>query len=206
MDEPYGNEPEESHVSVLLLAAGSGAGFARSRWLEAWGATTVLEHAVALVKEWHAGEIVLVLGEAADEIVEGCDLDVGAVVIDIEWEEGPSSWLRAGLDTLTRQGSRGPVVVADAAMPMVPGDVASALLAAHDPEKAPVTVPRYRYVTAAPFVVDVELWPRLMGREGGGDFDDVWKAHPDWVHEVLLERVPPRAIRTPSDLAELRPR
>lgn len=198
---------DESQPSAyaLLLAAAPGDGFLRSRWLEPWGSSTLIEHAVAAAEAWPVAGVVVVLGDAAEEIVAACDLGMATIVIDREWQEGAAAWLRVGLDTLTRAGHKGPVVVGDASIPGVLASDVATVIEAHDPSISLVTVAKYRYATGVPYVIDPEFWPRLMGREGSADLDLIWKAHPDWVVDVRLDRIPPRRIANPLDLEELRP-
>ncbi len=81
---------DESQPSAyaLLLAAAPGDGFLRSRWLEPWGSSTLIEHAVAATEAWPVAGVVVVLGDAAEEIVAACDLGMATIVIDPEWQEG----------------------------------------------------------------------------------------------------------------------
>jgi CTP:molybdopterin cytidylyltransferase MocA len=188
----------------LLLAADAGDGFARSRWLEPWDGVALIEHLVADAARWPVDELVVVLGAAADEVVATCSLGDATVVIDPEWEEGVAASLRVGLDVLSRQRAEGPVVVSEGAVAAVSVDDVAVVVAGHDPHRRPVTVARYRYALGPPYVVEPELWPSLMGREGDLPLATLWQAHPDWIAEVRIDRIPPRRIRTPLDLQELR--
>ncbi len=198
-------EADRAPAAALLLAASPGRGFAICRWLEPWGSETLIEHTVAESARWPVVARYVVLGGCAEEVLAACDLAEATAVVDPEWEEGPAAWLRVGLDALTRAGHRGPVVVADAAMPSVRAEDVAVLVEAHDPDAALVTIARYRYASGPPYVVDPEIWPRLMVREDDADLDLLWQAHPGWVTEVRLDRLPPRRIVTPMDLDELRP-
>lgn len=195
---------EPRPVRALLLAADPGEGFSRPRWLEPWLDGTVLEHVVAAAHDWPVDELVVVLGADADEIAASCSFGEATLVIDPEWAEGEAASLRVGLDVLMRRGSEGPALVADAAITGVRTEDVAALIAGHDRERAPVSVTVYRYASGPPYLVEPELWPRLMGREGDARLDTLWKAHPDWVGEVRVDRLPPRPISTPFELEELR--
>jgi CTP:molybdopterin cytidylyltransferase MocA len=192
-------------VRALVFAADPGDGFAASRWLERWGNTTLIEHVAAGVARWPVDERFFVLGADAEEVVARCDLAGAGVIIDPEWEEGAAASVRVGLDVLTRQGEDGPALLADAARPKVtPEDVAT-LIAGHDPQVAPVTVARYRYATAPPYLIEPSLWPVLMGREGDAPLESLWKTHPEWISEVRIDHQPPHDVRTPFDLEHVRP-
>ena len=192
-------------VRALLFAAATGEDFVTSLWSTPWGSTTLIEHAVARALEWDVEEIVLVLGANAEEILASQKLQAVTVIIDSEWGEGPSAWLRAGFDVLARQGDYGPALVADAAMPEVTADDVAALVQGHDREVASVTVTRYRHTSGTPYIVEPEAWPRFMGREGDSSLDSAWRAHPERVAEVRIDKIPPHRIRAYSDLGELDP-
>lgn len=192
-------------VRALVIATDPGDGFATSRWLERWGDTTLIEHVLGSTADWPVDELFVVLGADAEAIVEACDLGGAHVIIDPEWEEGAAAPLRAGLDVLTRRGEDGPAMLADAARAQPSADEVARLIAGHDPEAAPVTVTKYRYAAGPPYLVEPRLWPRLMGREGSTALDVLWKAHPEWVAEVRIDRPPPREVRTPDDLEHMRP-
>ncbi len=67
-------------------------------------------------------------------------------------------------------------------------------------------VPKYRYVRSNPALVARSLWPRLMSLEGDQGARKLLQAHPEWVHEVWFEELPPRDVDTQDDLEELQPR
>ena len=192
-------------VRALLLAADPGEGFENTRWLARWGATTLIEHVVAGTSDWPVDEVVLVLGPEADRIVDECDLGDVTIVINPEWEEGEAGSVRVGVDVLAR-GEEGPLVVSYGSIPGMGADDVAAVVDGHDGEESLVTVTTYRYVTDAPYVIEPELWPRLLGREGDASLDILWKAHPEWVRDVHVDRLPPRRIDTPMDLEDLAPR
>ncbi len=192
-------------VRALIFATDPGEGFTESRWLERWGETTLLEHVLASAAAWPVEERFVVLGDRADDILERCDLAGAGVIIDPEWHEGAAASVRVGLDVLMRDGEDGPALLADAALPQMTVEDVAAVIAGHDPAEAPVTAAKYRYATSSPYVVEPELWPRLMGREGDASLEGLWKTHPEWVAEVWIDHVPPRLVRTPFDLEHIRP-
>jgi molybdenum cofactor cytidylyltransferase len=193
-------------IVTLLLASQPGRGFASSRWLEPWGASCLLQHSVDVAHSWPLPLGLVVLGAAADEIVNAVDFGDAAVLVDPEWEEGEAASLRAGLDYLQRLPDVAAVLLADAAAPAIPLEVVPGLLAAHRNTRRPVTVPKYRYSQGRPFLLDREIWPRLLGLEGAALPEAVLATHNRWVEEVWFDHLAPAVIATPSDLSDAAPR
>jgi molybdenum cofactor cytidylyltransferase len=171
-----------------------------------WGGAPLLQAVVDAVLEWPVDGVWIVLGSAAEEILDAVDLRGTTVVVNPEWEEGMAASLRVGLDALTQDANIDRVVVALGDQPRIPDDVVRRLLAEHDKSRSMAVVPKYRYTWGNPVVLDRVLWPRVMSLEGDAGARRLLEAHPQWVSEVWFEQLPPRDIDTAADLEELRPR
>jgi molybdenum cofactor cytidylyltransferase len=188
---------------ALVLAAGGSARLGRPKQLVELGGRPLLRGVIDAVRTWPIDGLAVVLGAHADEILESVDVGDAVVVINPEWEEGIASSLRVGLDTLTRDPHIERTFIALGDQPRIPPDVPTALLDAVGAGK-PVVAPRYRYQRGNPVVVDRSLWPRLMSLEGDAGASRLFQAHPEWVHEVQVDHLPPRDIDTESDIADFR--
>lgn len=193
-------------MATLVIATRPGTGFEGTRWLAPWGESTLLGRSLDEVRSWPVDEHLLVLGHGAESVIEATDLSDFDVIVDPEWEEGDSASYRSGIDYLMRTSEVEAVVVADAATPGVSADILTELVESHEGQDRPITIGRFRYSTRWPVIVDRELWPRLLGLEGDAGIDTIMSTHRDWVNEHWVDRLPPRAIVTPDDLAELAPR
>jgi molybdenum cofactor cytidylyltransferase len=193
-------------TAALVLAAGSSTRLGRPKQLESWGATNLLGHVVATTSSFPVDEVWVVLGHEADRILDETDLGDAGVIENPEWEEGIASSLRAGLDALTRLSRCERVLIVLGDQPGILREHVVDLLAAHDREGRPVTIPKYRYTRGNPVVVDRPLWSHLMSLEGDEGASRLWQAHPEWVNEVWFSGVAPRDIDTEVDIAELKPK
>lgn len=174
----------------IVLAAGGDSG--REPWqLRDWRGRPALQWAIDRATAADLEAVEVVLGAAADEIIESLELHETTVVVDLQWQQGPASWLRVGLDALMDEPALEWAVFIPGDMPDIPAELLNRLLEATSRGK-PVVVPRYRYTVGYPVAVARSLWERIIGT-GAGDLLSLLAAHPDWVEEVWVEtRVPAR--------------
>jgi molybdenum cofactor cytidylyltransferase len=193
-------------IAAVILAAGGSRRLGRPKQLEPWGNTNLLGTVVARTNEFPVEEVWVVVGYEADRILAEVDLGDAGVVENPEWEEGIASSIRVGLDALTRLSrcDRALIVIGD--QPAVPVEVVDELLASHAKADKPVSVPKYRYTSGNPVLVDRLLWPRLISLEGDEGAGRLWQAHPEWVNEVWFSDLAPRDVDTERDVTEMRPK
>jgi molybdenum cofactor cytidylyltransferase len=194
-----------SGVSALVLAGGDDA-WETTLGLAPWGATTVLEHVVEVVRAAGVGEVVVVLGRNADAVAGTVELPGVTLVEDPEWEEGTAAQLRAGMDVLQRSSESDAVMILEVVQPNVDVDAVRAVADRQLANRSLATVPKYRYTWGPPLIVHRDLWPRLLSREGEAGLEALLRTHPEWVDEVWIDRLPPTRVSTPDELAELAPR
>ena len=190
----------------VVLAAGSSTRLGRPKQLEPWGDTNLLGHVVARAGSFPVEEVWVVLGYDIDRILAETHLGQAGVVENPEWEEGIASSIRVGLDAVTRLSRCDQVLILIGDQPDVSAAVVEELLRSHARAGKPVSLPKYRYSSGNPVVVQRSLWPRLMSLEGDDGAKRLWQAHPEWVNEVWFSEAPPRDVDTEIDVSELRPR
>lgn len=193
-------------TAALVLAAGSSRRLGSPKQLIDWGGRPLLEVVVERVKTWPVSDVWVVLGARADEILDACVFEGVSVVINDDYEEGLASSLRVGLDALMRSSKVDGVFLALGDQPFIDVDVVEAIADAFEMSTAKALIPKYRYTWGNPVLVEESLWPRLMSLEGDSGAQKLLKAHPEWVEEVWVEKLPPRDVDTPADVEELRPR
>ncbi|MDP8958511.1 MAG: nucleotidyltransferase family protein [Actinomycetota bacterium] len=192
-------------ISALLLAAGGSRRFGEAKQLVDWGGRPLLRHVLEQVRSWPVDQVVVVLGHRVEEILDRVDLDDTTVVVNPEWETGLASSLRVGLAALERDPRAEAAIIALGDQPEVDPGVVRRLVEAYRRRGRWAVVPKYRYVRANPVLVDRALWTRLMSLRGDDGARQLLQAHPEWVEEVWVDRLPPRDVDTPGDLADLRP-
>ena len=193
-------------TAALIVGSGGASGFDRGIALAKWGATTVIEHLVRVAFEAGLDPVVVVLGDKGEEVVESTDLGAAVIVLDPEWEEGAAASIRAGLDQISRDDSVTAVALLAVDQPDQSSDVLAHLLAEAETTEASAVVPKYRYAEGLPMVIDRTLWQRMMGMEGDARVASLLKAHPEWVHEVWIDRIPPVVITSFDEFEQAAPR
>jgi molybdenum cofactor cytidylyltransferase len=193
-------------IAALVLAAGASSRLGTPKQLLPWGDTTLLGHVLDTLRQLPFDQIFVVLGASGDAILESVDLSGVMVIENPEWDEGMASSLRVGLDALVRLSKAEAVGIFMGDQPEISEEVVNGLLEARRATKRQAIVPKYRYAWGNPVLIEKSLWPRLMSLEGDEGAKRLLQAHPEWVHEVWFERLPPRDIDTRADFEELRPR
>lgn len=206
MNGGLGSPEPDRGLAALVLAGGGSTRLGEPKQLLDWGGRPLLQHVVDVVSEWPVGTVAVVLGAHADAILERIDFGDATVVLNLEWEEGLASSLRVGLDALARDPRLDAALIALADQPMLEPTVVPRLVEAYRGARAKAVVPKYRYTRGNPVLVDRVLWPRLMSLSGDAGARGLLQAHPQWVHEVQFDVLPPRDVDTQADFEELRPR
>lgn len=191
-------------MATLVLAAGESARLGEPKQLIDWGGKSLLQTVVDRALEWPGGSCTVVLGAYAEEILEAVEFADAVVVINEDWDEGMAASLRIGLDAISRDNAVEYVTVGLGDQPGIDAGVVDQLVSLR--KRARAIVPKYRYAWGNPVVIDRWLWPRIMALEGDQGAKKLLQAHPEWVHEVWVDALPPRDIDTAADIADLRPR
>lgn len=112
-------------ICGLILAAGAGTRFGeRSKLLAELEGRPLLEHAVAAAcAVVELQRVVVVVGAAADEILDRVDFLRAEPVVCPEWSEGQSASLRCGIEFLTREAGVSRVVVTLGDQPRVSAEL-----------------------------------------------------------------------------------
>jgi molybdenum cofactor cytidylyltransferase len=116
-------------TAAVVLAAGASSRLGEPKQLVTIAGETLLERAVRTAREAGCSPVVVVLGAAAEQIVEQCDLSDAVVVVNELWSEGMGSSVRLGVAAV--QGADG-VVLMTCDQPAVSAGHLRALMASGD--------------------------------------------------------------------------
>ncbi|HET9344908.1 MAG TPA: nucleotidyltransferase family protein [Candidatus Limnocylindrales bacterium] len=190
-------------VAAVVLAAGAASRFGSPKALARLDGRPILEHVLDAVREAGIGEVIVVLGHAADEIEEGIEW------LDEQLVRNPdprhlSSSLQVGIDAVAALDPpvRAAVIVLGD-QPRTRPEVIRALLAAARSGERPIVVPRYADGGGPnPLVLMADAFELVDEATGDRGLGPVLAADPDLVVEVPVPGGNPD-IDTPEDLARL---
>ena len=104
---------KQSGVSAVVLAAGMSRRMGTPKELLRIDGETILERTLKNVRASAAGEIVLVLGHAADSVEKEISTDRVKIVHNQNYQQGMGTSLRAGLAAVDARASAALIVLAD---------------------------------------------------------------------------------------------
>lgn len=142
----------------ILLAAGESARMGRTKPLLPWGDTTLIEHQVDEMLAAGLERVIVVLGDAWQEVKPYLTAPAVEVVINEAYRESKASSLRAAAACLLDEDEAAVILSVDQPRS---SDVLIRLLAAHEAGAALITVPAYRGRRGHPTVLAGSLIPEL---------------------------------------------
>jgi len=189
-------------IAAVVLAAGRSTRMGTPKLLLTVSGRSVLRHVVDHVRASRCGEIVVVVGEAADRMAEEVRLAGVRVVVNDRYREGMGTSLAAGVSTLSPECDAAVVLLGD--QPCVTAGVINALIDAYRRTRKPIVASRYGDVTGAPTLIGAALFneARRLGGDVGGRF--LIQQHPDLVEEVQVSPSAAVDVDTPEEFARLR--
>lgn len=191
-------------AAALVLAAGAGSRFGGVKLLASLEGRPLLQHVLDAVAAAGLGDVVVVLGDAADEIEAQISWRAERRIRNPHPEAGLSSSLRIGLAAVAALDHEvAGVLVLLGDQPLVRPDVIARLLDAPRDPARPIVVPRYAAAGGAnPAFLMRAAWPLADGLTGDRGMGPVIAAHPELVHEVSVEGENPD-VDTREDLEAL---
>ena len=150
-------------VSAVVLAAGGSTRFGRPKLLLPVAGKTMLEHVLAKVQATSVHEVVVVLGNAVEQLVgrvpEGCRW-----VCNERWQTGISSSIRVGLEAIDRGAEAALFVLAD--QPGITTAMVEQILQAYYGATKAIVAPVYQRQRGTPVLFDRRLFPKLAALHG----------------------------------------
>lgn len=194
-----------SGVSAILLAAGAGSRFGGGKLLAPFDGKTLIQATLDGLRDAPVDEIIVVVGERAEELRSVCEPYEVRVVENPDWEEGMSTSVRVGLAAAGPEARAAVFLLAD--QPLVGSEAVTRLVAAFE-EGADVAVATYDGAPRNPVLLARDAWP-LVGRELSGDEGArrFIRRHPELVTEVPCDGLAdPADVDTIEDLRDIRDR
>lgn len=146
---------------------------------------TLLRHAIDTAQAVPVEQVIVVLGNAAEEMVREVRDSGATVVVNDQWRDGLSTSLRGGLATVDTD-ARG-VFIYPADMPLLQAVTLRALADRQQVSGRPAVMVETGGVRGVPVFVTRSVFPALMSQEGDIGGAQYLRAHPDLVEAVHVE-------------------
>jgi len=188
-------------ISAIVLAAGTASRMGSQKQLLRLGSKTLLEHTMDnLHASSRVGEIVVVLGAAAEEIRPL--IGAGAkVVVNEAFREGMSTSLQCGLHALDEKAAATFVVLAD--QPLVQPATLDLLIAHYEKHKPQILIPLYRGFRGNPVLLDRSVFPEIAALKGDTGCRAIFGDHLENIQKlevddpgVILDADRPQDLKT----------
>jgi molybdenum cofactor cytidylyltransferase len=188
-------------VAAIVLAAGASSRFGRPKTLaHLWGRPLLL-YVLDAVAAVGIEEVVVVLGQDAEEIERSLPWRSERRVRNPAPQAGLSSSLRVGLENVSPARDAALILLGD--QPLVRVDVIERLLAEPGSTERPIVVPRYRGGGGSnPVLVGRSAWQLARDARSDRGLGPILRMHPDLVTVLDFDGSNPD-IDTPDELAAI---
>jgi CTP:molybdopterin cytidylyltransferase MocA len=146
----------------------------------------LLEVAIAAACASTLDEVMVVLGARADEIAARIDLGRARVVINPAYEQGMSTSLRAGIESLGPEILRAVVILGD--QPDIDAALIDRLLEAQEISGLPAAALSFDGLLHPPMVLARSTWADLDALEGDVGLRALIRSHPESVFAMPVQR------------------
>lgn len=185
-------------ISGVVLAAGEGRRFGGTKQLAEVDGRPLVLHAVDALRAAHVGELLVVTGHDADRVEAVLPSDVRSVR-NPRYRDGQATSLAAALHEVAEDSEASVILLAD--QPGVTADDVRALVGGFLRTRAAIV--RLRYADGpGPALLSREIYAEAGHLHGDVGARVLIASHPEWVHEVLIDRPAPPDIDAPDDLPQ----
>lgn len=146
----------------------------------------LLEVAIAAACGSTLDDVVVVLGARADEITSRVEFGRARFVINLAYEDGMSTSLRAGVAFLGSDVTRAVVILGD--QPDIDATIIDRLLEAQSASGLPAAALSFEGLLHPPVVLSRSMWADLDALEGDVGLRALIRARPDEVFAMPAER------------------
>lgn len=126
------------------------------------GDETILERTLKNVRASNTGEIVLVLGHAAEEVQKTIAAQGLKIVINPDYQQGMGTSLRSGLAAVDADAAL--IVLAD--QPWISADTFNRLIECHQERNPQIIIPTYRGFRGNPVLLDRSVFHEMQALKG----------------------------------------
>ena len=190
-------------VCGLVLAAGSSSRLGQPKQLLPYRGTILVDWVVRTVEAASSlDHVTVVLGGASTEVRPQLTLGRAQVVENPDYEDGCSGSYQAGLAALHPEAAAVVVTLGD--QPGVETEDIDRLVAEWRRTDARIMAVSYRGERGHPLLFSRELFGLLHELHGDKAAWKILDRHPDWIHDIEVDRPLPRDVDTWQDYEAVR--
>ena len=190
-------------VCGLVLAAGSSSRLGQPKQLLPYRGTILVDWVVRTVEAASSlDHVTVVLGGASAEVRPQLTLGRAQVVENPDYEDGCSGSYQAGLAALHPEAAAVVVTLGD--QPGVETEDIDRLVAEWRRTDARIMAVSYRGERGHPLLFSRELFGLLHELHGDKAAWKILDRHPDWIHDIEVDRPLPRDVDTWQDYEAVR--
>jgi molybdenum cofactor cytidylyltransferase len=183
-------------ISGVVLAAGSGSRFGATKQLALLDGIPLVRHVVETLLAAGLDEVLVVTGHDADAVEAVLPPRVRSIRNPAH-RDGQATSLAAGLHAVSEHSEATVVLLAD--QPGVTSEDVTALVDGFRRSRRQIV--RLRYVDGpGPALLSREIYAEAGHLSGDVGARVLIASHPEWVHEVSIDRPAPADVDSPADL------
>jgi molybdenum cofactor cytidylyltransferase len=183
-------------ITGIVLAAGTGSRFGGTKQLVEVDGKPLVRHAIEALEEAAVDELIVVVGHDSDA-VRGAIPDHAIVVENPDYRDGQATSLAAAFHAVNGASEAAVILLAD--QPGLTADDVTALIRGFRATRSQIV--RLMFTDGpGPALLSREIYAEAGHLHGDAGARVLMASHPEWVHEVPLDKPAPRDIDTPQDL------
>jgi len=179
------SEAKTSLVSAILLAAGKSERMGENKLLLPFGGRTVIQRTLDSLLASRAGEVIVVLGNKAQEINASIGNRRALSVLNPNFAKGMSTSLVTGLGIVNQQARF--IIVALGDQPLITTKVYNQLIETALNSDKGIILPVCKGERGNPIIISTKYRAELLAQTGDIGGRELLKAHPGDVLEVPVE-------------------
>jgi molybdenum cofactor cytidylyltransferase len=183
-------------ITGIVLAAGTGSRFGGTKQLVEIEGKPLVRYPIDALREAEVDEVIVVVGHNRDAVRAAVPVDVD-VVINPDYRDGQATSLAAALRAVDDTSEAAVILLAD--QPGVTADDVRALIDAFRATRSQIV--RLVFTDGpGPALLSREIYAEAGHLHGDAGARVLMASHPEWVHEVRIDRPAPVDVDTPEDL------
>ena len=137
------------------------------------------------MRDSNVGEIILVLGHAADDVQKTIAIQDLKVVINPEYQQGMGTSLRKGLAAVSADARAAIIVLAD--QPWVRAETLNRLIVCHQERKPQIIVPMYKGFRGNPVLLDRSVFAEVQALNGDVGCRAIFGDHTEGIVKLPID-------------------